>query len=359
MPFFRGRTGVLIVMAAVLTLGCDDDSNTSCNLAAPEIIAMEGIVVPGIEATITVSRTFFVRNTGADDASAALSASISPNAANAPILRIDSPDTMSITPGDSTAITFSVVLGELTPPGDYLGTIRMGPDCDPIGVEISVLGAEAAYSDRTTTAGVVDDLETSWDRRDSDRYAALLAEDFRFFFDPDTQGQNNLPEFFNKTQDSTQVAKLFRASRVGDIRAALTFDPMPLAVNEPGRDHWLMTNVADTFIEVDFEPDVKEPEGITFRVDGSIQRLYFRKGRTEADATSSSPTSNLYYLVEWRELGYGAAAAGLIPSTVLPTWGASRCSSDRRPPFSFQNENARRPFAVVVGLLCKRNSVQT
>lgn len=56
------------------------------------------------------------------------------------------------------------------------------------------------------------------------------------------------------------------------------------------------------FIEVD-KPPVGGGEVLTIRIDGDVQDFYFRQGRTPADTLASSATSQLWYLVEWRDQG--------------------------------------------------------
>jgi hypothetical protein len=145
---------------------------------------------------------------------------------------------------------------------------------------------------------VLRNLQTAYKSKDIAEYAKLLAEDFQFYFDPDTRADKGLPEYWNRFTDSTQTGKVFASNEVNDIRISMTYSPTPLPVDELGRTTWQLINVGDEFLEVELKATPGQVEGITLVVDGQIQKFYFRRGKTPDDSLSS-----LFYITEWRDLG--------------------------------------------------------
>lgn len=164
-------------------------------------------------------------------------------------------------------------------------------------------GGGEVYFDQTSPKNVLENLQTSYKYRNIDKYAVLLAEDFLFFFDPITQEREQLPPFWNRFTDSVQTNRLFSSPDLIGTKIKLTYNPTPLTVNESGREHWVYIDVADTFLEVELGPTEEFEDGVTLLVDGQVNRFYFRKGRTEADSLVESPTSQLYFITEWRDRG--------------------------------------------------------
>jgi len=176
----------------------------------------------------------------------------------------------------------------------------------------------------TSEANLLHNLEVAYEYQDIDAFADLLADDFRFYSDVDDQ----LPVFWNRDGEVEQTECLFDSPEYADIRVNLTFFPTPETVT--GSPELSLIHVQDTLLEVDVPPSSEEPDGMTLRVDGQIQKFYFRKGRTPDDV------SERYYIVEWRDLGFGAGAiqnAGSTPLVENTTWGEikSSCST----PVSF------------------------
>ena len=184
---------------------------------------------------------------------------------------------------------------------------------------------------RLTPASVVDSLQSAYRNRTPARYAEMLASDFQFWFDPNTR-PSNVPESWNRMQDSSGTASLFLATDVSDIRITLTHGA-DVADPRLGHERWRKIRVTDTFLEVDKVPPVGEY--ITFRVDGDVQDFYLRQGRTPADTLASSPTSQQWFLVEWHDLarlsalkrtaagaGLRASGSGPVPATQSMTWSS-------------------------------------
>jgi hypothetical protein len=153
------------------------------------------------------------------------------------------------------------------------------------------------YKPQTTPANILDNLKTAYRFRDIDAYSKLFADDVYFFEDP-TDGEH-LPETWNRFADSADTERLFQSPQVRQIRLSLSYSA-PQVMNEAGREHWLRIDVADSFFELDLVTP-SHPDGVTQIIDGyQPERIYFRKGRTEADRLTTSATSSLYFIVEWK-----------------------------------------------------------
>lgn len=172
-----------------------------------------------------------------------------------------------------------------------------------------------------TEAAILDTLEVNYRLQQTDFYADLLADDFRFYLDPITREREQLPEFWDRMTDSTQTAKLFGAEELIGVKINLTFNSVPQPVS--GKPHWTYIDVGDTFIEVELGPTEEFEDGVTILVDGQVQRFIFRKGRTEADTLAVSPTAKNIYIVEWRDRGISfnpQAGAGSRLLSEASTW---------------------------------------
>ena len=155
--------------------------------------------------------------------------------------------------------------------------------------------------------------------RDADMYAQLLADDFRFFFDPATRQQLGI-ESWDRMADSVHTGALFESPEVTKIVIDLKYPFGDMQATGPERSTWRLKRITDVYLDVDFMP-IGQPEPTTFRVEDQTQSFYFRRGRTAADTLSGSPTSGLWYLVEWRDHGTsGGGALQTTNSDVAGTW---------------------------------------
>jgi hypothetical protein len=177
---------------------------------------------------------------------------------------------------------------------------------------------KSAYNYGNTPDLLLKDFQIAWRAQDETRYAELLSDDFRFYFDPDTRSDKGLPEFWNRFTDSTQTSRVFHSTEVNDIRLTMQYSPVPVSVAE--HSNWSLINVGDEFLELELKATPGQTEGITLTVDGQIQKFFFRKGRTEADTLASSPTSDQYYIVEWRDLGVQLAISDRLLAIQATTW---------------------------------------
>jgi hypothetical protein len=179
------------------------------------------------------------------------------------------------------------------------------------------------YRPQTSPENVLHNFQVAYRQRDCQGYARLLAEDFRFYFDGETRELSGLPEFWPRPPDSLHTCLLFKSPEILDIRISLSqFSPQP--VPEPGRERWRRTDVIDVFLEVDQAPRPGEVEVTTFRVDGQLQEFYFQMGKNAADTLATSPTSGLWFIVEWRDHGGRSGSGAELASQVeqRTTWSS-------------------------------------
>jgi hypothetical protein len=171
-----------------------------------------------------------------------------------------------------------------------------------------------------TEAAMLDTLEVNYRLHQEDFYADLLADDFRFYFDPVTRERESLPEFWDRTTDSTQTALLLGSEELVGVKINLTFNLPPQDV--PGKPRWKTVTVGDTFLEIELGPTDEFEEGVTLLVDGQVQKFFFRRGRTEADTLEASATANDLYMVEWRDMGpsFGSLQFNSRPLAQSTTW---------------------------------------
>jgi len=165
--------------------------------------------------------------------------------------------------------------------------------------------------DPNSPEGVLEALQTAYRDRDMEAYSALLADDFRFYFDRDTREVYKLEDSWGREEELEVTSHIFLAPPVSDIRVRLTLGSS-LPSGESGRETWLRNNVPDTFLEIDMTPSFGEPEGLTLRIDGHVHTFYFRKGKNPADALSTSETSDKLFLVEWRDRGVVHSSSGRV-----------------------------------------------
>jgi hypothetical protein len=168
--------------------------------------------------------------------------------------------------------------------------------------------------DLTTSAGVMKALETAYSRKDRDAYAALLAEDFRFYFENDTRAEFDLPEFWTLPDELSATQKIFSSTRLRTVDIELSYtDAVP--ANEVDRETWLRSSVTDTHLELALAAGGSELEETTLIIDGQAQLLYLRKGKNPADTLATSATSDRLYIVEWHDQGTVEAAITLTPKS--------------------------------------------
>ena len=180
---------------------------------------------------------------------------------------------------------------------------------------------ESPYLAPTSTANVLYNFQVAYREQDSEAYAGLLADDFRFYFDPVTRDQLGI-ESWTKSEDALQTGGLFDAPEVTKIVIELNYPTDDQPATGAGRESWRLRRVTDVYLDVDFAP-AGQPE-TTFRVENQPQDFYFRQGRSAADTLASSPTADDWYLVEWRDHGTSRAVLDRLPvlSKESSTWSS-------------------------------------
>lgn len=166
---------------------------------------------------------------------------------------------------------------------------------------------------------VIDLFQEAWRARDIDAYTGILATDYRFIPDPVTQDELGVASL-NAAEDSAAVARLFESEFVTKIAIELTWpgDPRPSGrIDSPG---WVYVDVLDVFLDVDFAPTGQEVT--TFRIEDQTQRFHFRRGIAPGDTLPESPTSERWFLVEWRDFGVGGfrSGSGPAPAVEATSW---------------------------------------
>lgn len=167
-------------------------------------------------------------------------------------------------------------------------------------------GSENYSLDYTQIENLLADLEQAWIRREIDRYADLLSEDFVFVFQEDDA--DGIPNgYWNKSEDVLGVGRIFNSSQVTAIRSDLTWgqpqDGETTKINEELATRLI---VFDTFLDVDLDGGET-----TLRIDGDVQWFYCQMG----DENQGEDPSR-WYIVEWQDLGSTTLAA-VEPSS----WG--------------------------------------
>jgi hypothetical protein len=153
----------------------------------------------------------------------------------------------------------------------------------------------------TTETEMIEGMRNAYRYMDLDYYVSLLADDYRFYPDADTRELNDLPEFWDRAQDSLCTHKMFHSPDLIGVKALFTH--ASTAQENPGRPGTTFIDIADTFLEIELGPLVDFPEGATLLIDGQIQHVVFRRGKTDSDTLETSPTASRLYIVEWRDRG--------------------------------------------------------
>jgi hypothetical protein len=155
------------------------------------------------------------------------------------------------------------------------------------------------YAQPTAPESLVVNLQVSYRRQEIDKYADLLATDFRFFFQPVDQAQNG--ESWNADQDSTGTDALFRTPEVSTIRIELVHGPAEEPTEIGFDPDVLKIRINNVQLEVD------QVSGTTLLVT-DVQDMYFRPGR---DAFGEDPER--YYILEWRDIPPAGGAPTIAP----------------------------------------------
>ena len=173
------------------------------------------------------------------------------------------------------------------------------------------------YSQPTAPESLITNLQASYRNREIEHYAAILAPDFIFKFQPLDANDIGTP-FWTRDQDSTGTRALLTTTEVSDIRINLIYGARDTAINFPGTP---LDSLKIRIITTDLQVD--QTDGTTWVVTDQ-QDMFFRKG---IETNGEDPTH--WWLYEWDDLptlaapGVRPLSAGTSASQVLASsWGA-------------------------------------
>jgi len=152
----------------------------------------------------------------------------------------------------------------------------------------------AEYSEALTHPdSLLNDLQTSYQRREIERYATLLSHRFVFKFQagPDA---DEFPDGLTFEQDSLFTNNMFRSSDVVEIRLSMTWGP-------PSDQIWV-GEPAQRVILSDLNLDVEKTGDLILRVSGDEQQYYFQPGVAE-----DFEDPERLYIRAWQDIGSTSA----------------------------------------------------
>ena len=148
--------------------------------------------------------------------------------------------------------------------------------------------------------------------RAHDEYAALLTEDFRFYFSSDVDGSlaSQWPDGYANTDEDTSALHLMQGGTTmggTDIPAASTVDlTLHIVAAEPdtseGRDpaqFMVLTAQADLHVVV--PPYGSLPDPTEFVVEDALHRYYFVRGDAASLASGLPADESHWYLWKWED----------------------------------------------------------
>jgi hypothetical protein len=175
------------------------------------------------------------------------------------------------------------------------------------------------YAQPTAPESLINNLQVSYRRREIDRYAEILAPDFKFQFQP-IDANTIGTDFWTRDQDSTGTRALLKTTDVSEIRISLTYQGRDTTVNFPGTP---LDSVKIRIVTTDLQVD--QTDGTTWVVSDQ-QDMFFRKGLPE-----NKENPNHWLLYGWNDLPSLSAAPGLSPLSngapasqgISLTWGGA------------------------------------
>ena len=119
-------------------------------------------------------------------------------------------------------------------------------------------GDQTGYPERTTPANVIAKFEMAYEAMDADEFLDCLSQDFRFYVNPlDTQGDDALPEFWDRAVEDTIARRMFgESSWIDSIRVWLTQSGDPEEIpGEPG-DPSAWRYSEEAIVKIYYPPDL-------------------------------------------------------------------------------------------------------
>ncbi len=175
------------------------------------------------------------------------------------------------------------------------------------------------YLAPTSPENQVENLARAWAARDLDGYAGLLPPEFRFYFQDGEEPAGLGTDYWTRSQDLEGSSALFGSPEVLGVRVHLAHGAATPATEVGMPEGTMRVRVSPTEVEVG------DRSGITYRVYGDIQDLFFRPGRVQHPGEDPGA----WYLIEWRDISAGGgngAAPGVGEGAVRPairamSWG--------------------------------------
>ena len=185
--------------------------------------------------------------------------------------------------GAGTLLAFAVALGFATGCEDTAPTRPQG-----------------RFSPRRIPSDVVSEMVIAHRTRDTERYARLLADDFRFWLNPTTRAEWPIAqESWGRTADSACVGRMLRNPWATEVVMKMTVIG-DSADRRPGFSRWRRQEVDLEQLEI-----VTPGDHLPISAQGR-QTFQLRLGRNPADTLDSSPTAHEWFLVEWHDQGRAA-----------------------------------------------------
>lgn len=142
--------------------------------------------------------------------------------------------------------------------------------------------ARAAESWSSSPDRVVEGLMHAYAARDDSLYATLLADDFRYYFEP-PEGQSGDALGWGREEDIVSTGNLFKTPEVTALRLSLQVAPAHPVEGKPG---WMVVPVAGGELRVDVKD--KEPMQQTL----NRQEIYLKPHPRDP---------KLWQIVEWKD----------------------------------------------------------
>ena len=162
-----------------------------------------------------------------------------------------------------------------------------------------------AYSQPTAPESLITNLQVAYRNREIEHYAALLAPEFIFKFQPIDANDIGTP-FWTRDQDSSGTRALLTTTEVSDIRINLIYGDRDSIFDLSPPVDTLRVRIITTDLQVD------QTDGTTWVVTDQ-QDFFFRKGKL-----TKGENPLYWWIYEWDDLPtLGSPALAGIP----PTWG--------------------------------------
>ena len=166
-------------------------------------------------------------------------------------------------------------------------------------------GGWSTYSQPSAPESLITNLQVSYRNREIEHYAALLAPEFIFKFQPIDANDLGTP-FWTRDQDSAGTRALLTTTEVSDIRINLIYGASDSTIDASPPVDTLKVRIITTDLQVD------QTDGTTWVVTDQ-QDFLFRKGKEE-----HGENPDYWLIYEWDDLPRVASPGFAITP---PTWG--------------------------------------